>query len=345
VASGALQEPQGLFVMRSDELTGVLEALGRDYVVVAPVKNVHDHVFSIIEDLELVDLHYQSTILPPKKVLHQPFEVLFAFHEEKGISLLNGIKPQILLGVHPCDVYAIRILDAVYTRDYPDPYYVKKRENTLIFALNCTTVGENCFCLSMGTGPDVREPVDAVFTDIGDQYLVEAYTEKGYDIAKKVNLPPAPAKAIAGKKDALARARRHFKKRMTTEKVGELLEDNFRHPLWEELMEDCLGCGSCTMVCPTCFCYNVIDKLDLDLKSGKRQREWDSCMLLEYAQVALGHNFRRDRDARIKQRVYHKLAYYEPQFGTLGCVGCGRCIATCVKHIDITDIVARLRGE
>jgi heterodisulfide reductase subunit C len=147
------------------------------------------------------------------------------------------------------------------------------------------------------------------------------------------------------KQKVLENARRKFHKKLNTQGLPELLEENFRHPIWEELMHECLACGSCTMVCPTCFCYNVVDKIDLNLKSGKRQREWDSCMLLEYAQVALGHNFRKDRDARVKQRIYHKLVYYEPQFGTLGCVGCGRCIKTCVKKIDITDVISRLRGE
>ncbi len=353
MALEALPEAERLFVLTGSDMAQLLTSLISRYSVVAPVPKDpkrKDHVFKAIETPEEVDLRYQNTILPPKKALHLPFEVLFSFDKEGAITHAKDVGPQVLFGVHPCDLHAIAILDIVFKRDYVDPYYVNKRNDTTIVALNCQTVGENCFCLSLGTGPSVKDPCDATLTPLPpvlseDRYLLEIHTPKGFDLVQGMDLVPAEPDVLSEKSKVIEETKRHFKKRINTQDILEIMEDNFRNPIWEELMEDCLGCGSCTMVCPTCFCYNVADVVDLNLKSGRRQREWDSCMLLEYAEVAMGHNFRKDRDARIKQRMYHKLAYYQPQFGTLGCVGCGRCVTTCVKKIDITDVVARLRGE
>lgn len=333
-------------LLPKEDLGRLMDKLTAAFVVIGPVRKQNEFVFDRIEKAAQLALDYHTTILPPKKVLHQPFETLFSFKEDQGIiDVDHPDHKQILFGVHPCDVHAIAILDQAYSHDYEDPYYMAKRENTLLVALNCTGPGENCFCSSLGTGPDLKEGYDLLLTDLGDQYLVEVGSPEGAQIVELAGLPAAPRVTAVEKEKRLAEARKKFHKRMLVRDLRELLEENFRHPIWEELIEECLACGSCTMVCPTCFCYNVVDKIDLSLKSGKRQREWDSCMLLEYAQVALDHNFRKDRDARIKQRIYHKLVYYEPQFGTLGCVGCGRCIHTCVKKIDITKIIAGIRGE
>lgn len=343
---GVRTQASSIALLPKDNLDYFVNKMTEEFVVFGPVQKKSEFVFEKIEDASQLALNYHTTILPPKKVLHQPFETLFSFKEDQEV--IDEEQPehkQILFGVHPCDVHAISILDQAYSHEYEDPYYMAKRKNTLIAALNCITPGESCFCSSLGTGPDLKEGFDLLLTDLGHSYLVEVGSEEGKRVVEIAELPSAPRVTLVEKEQRLNEARKKFQKRMLPQGLHDLLEENFRHPVWEELMEECLACGSCTMVCPTCFCYNVVDKIDLSLKSGKRQREWDSCMLLEYAQVALGHNFRKDRDARIKQRIYHKLVYYEPQFGTLGCVGCGRCIHTCVKKIDITEIIDRIRGE
>lgn len=352
MALEALPEAQRQFVLTGGDMAQWIGSLMARASVIAPVpkdsKRRH-HVFKVIETPEEVDLTYESTILPPKKALHLPFETLFSF-EDGAVTHADDPEPQILFAVHPCDLHAIAILDVVFKRDYVDPHYVAKRNNTAIVALNCQKAGDNCFCASLGTGPSVKDPCDATLTPLlpvlsHERYLLEIHTPKGFDLVQGTGFAPAESDALSEKSEVIENTKRHTKKRINTQDILEIMEDNFRNPIWEELMEDCLGCGSCTMVCPTCFCYSVGDVVDLNLKSGRRRREWDSCMLLEYAEVAMGHNFRKDRDARIKQRMYHKLAYYQPQFGTLGCVGCGRCVTACVKKIDITDVTARLRGE
>ncbi len=333
-----------MYRLAQSDLRDLIASLAKTRSVIGPVPKGKDHVFCEVKDPAKVDLSYQTTILPPKKSLNKPLEVLFSF-KDGAISHEEDATPQVLFGVHPCDLRAIGILDTVFRRDFPDPYFVTRKENTAIVALNCGTVGENCFCLSMGTGPSVKDPSDLLLTPVGDEYVLEVGSAKGAELVAELRFEPASTGILQDKSRALEETRRHFKKRVDTQGIRAVMEENFRHPVWDELMKDCLGCGSCTMVCPTCFCYNVVDRLDLSLKSGRREREWDSCMLLEYAEVALGANFRKDRDARVKQRMYHKLAYYEPQFGTLGCVGCGRCVSTCIKKIDITDVAARLRGD
>lgn len=332
-------------LLPKNELDQIIKTLAQHYVVFAPVERRKEVSFQQVEDASDLKMDYIISTLPPKKILHQPFDVLFSFREDDFHEVKGETIPQIIFGIHSCDVHALEILDKVYSTDYPDTYYLTRRQNTAIVALNCTEVGETCFCQSMGTGPELKEGYDLLLTDLGEQYLVEVGSEKGAQILSFLELQPAPRVKLVEKEERINQAKRHFKRQVDTLNLPQVLEDNFRHPLWNELMEKCLACGSCTMVCPTCFCYNIIDILDLDLKSGQRQREWDSCMLLEYAEVALGHNFRKELDARIKQRIYHKMVYYEPQFGTLGCVGCGRCIYTCVAGIDITDVLHRIRRE
>ncbi|MGC9013200.1 MAG: 4Fe-4S dicluster domain-containing protein [Thermoproteota archaeon] len=123
------------------------------------------------------------------------------------------------------------------------------------------------------------------------------------------------------------------------------MEGSLYHPIWKELGEKCLSCGICSMVCPTCFCFEMGDKLNLDQKSGVRYRTWDSCMFFEYSEVALGGNFRKVRSARIRQFINHKLNYWVDQFGTFGCIGCGRCIRQCPANIDIVEVAKRIGGS
>ncbi len=324
--------------------------------VFAPVADDGGTVFGHIDpdvNLDLLRLDYQTTRLPPKKLLHRPFQEIFSFSggEVEGAGE-EAEQLKVLFGVHPCDVHGIRILDQVFVEsdEYDDPHYEKERKNNAIVALNCNTVGENCFCHSWGTGPfleDADEHHDLLLTDLGDEYLVEINTRLGLELLEGAEMAPAARVKKMEKQRAYKEVVGKFEKEMKTDDLDELLadEDAFNHPVWQEKMDECLACGSCTMVCPTCFCYDVYDQLGLDLESGSRNREWMSCMLLEFAEVALDHNFRPDRDNRIKHRIYHKLIYYDPQFSTLGCVGCGRCIDTCIKDIDPTEIVRSIRED
>ncbi|HBT20218.1 MAG TPA: hypothetical protein DEA47_02435 [Peptococcaceae bacterium] len=330
-----------------------IRKLSAYYEVYAPIKGEKLVVFEKVENPQDIAWDYETTQISPKKFLHKPFEILFSF--EDGGKIINENKDvveksQILLGLHPCDVRAIEILDKVFTKRYEDPYYMKRRKNSIIIALTCSDAHEACYCTSFGTGPRIDSGFDLLITTLGGNYLVEIGSARGREILSRYADALSTDSSILMEYHRLKNAKleiieNKISSKMDTEDIAELLEQNINHPLWENLKEECLACGSCTIVCPTCYCFTIIDKVDLTLKSGERQRVWDSCMLLEFAEVALGVNFRSERAARIKQRVYHKLYSFEHQYYIRGCVGCGRCIRFCLKKIDPRKIIAELRGE
>ncbi|MEW5899634.1 MAG: 4Fe-4S dicluster domain-containing protein, partial [Bacillota bacterium] len=339
-----------LVQVKKEEMPGFIGQLLKEYLVIGPVAKEGSYVFTWIETPAEVCMEYDTTVLPPKKMFHPPLQTMFSFNGEgmtaaeeperrqigrelwgaEGLRTEVPEKRALLFAVHPCDVNSFLILDRVYGGEFADPYYLTHRENTLVIGLNCTEVRENCFCQSFETGPDLKEGYDLLLTDLGEEYLIETGSAEGEEILAGLELSPAPRVLLLEKEKRLDEARRSFKKHLCQEGLEKVLQEKFYDHLWEELGEKCFGCGSCTTVCPTCFCYSVVDQLDLTLRNGWRERVWDSCLLLEYAAVALGGNFRPERSARIKQRLYHKLAYFAEQFGTVGCVGCGRCITNCI---------------
>ncbi|MCW3490336.1 4Fe-4S dicluster domain-containing protein [Dethiobacter alkaliphilus] len=340
-----------------------VDSMIKQFPVVAPVAKGKEFVFrNVASGGELAE-EYQPTILPPKKILQQPVETIFSFEkqqvqESKGqCTSLQGEKicftddsadkgKKVLFGVRPCDVHSFFVLDEVFCGEMSDPIYCETRQNTLIVAENCVTPCRSGFCYYLQTGPGLSRGYDLLLTKLDDQYLIEVGSDDGAELLSDMGmLSEAPGYMLDEKEERLGTASRRLPKHILTRNLDELLEANTEHPVWEELRQRCLGCGTCTMVCPTCFCYNVYDKLDLNLSSGVRQREWDSCKLMEFSQVALGHNFRKDREARAQWRIYHKLLYQQQQFNKTGCVGCGRCIHSCVVDIDLTDVAATLGGE
>lgn len=331
--------PVEVAVLKKADLASFVGMLTKDYDVFGPTKKENQFAFGPIKAAEDLSLDYTTTILPPKKYFHRPVETMFAFKSgeitDKGVELKEK---QLLFGVHPCDVNSLLLLDRIYRDDFEDPYYANRRDNTVIVALNCSKVGENCFCDSFGTGPSLDEGYDLLLTDLGDRYLVQVGSPVGKEIAAKAGLGAADSEDFKEKEKVLRAVQNKIQKKLDTEDLDEILNANFNHPKWQEIKDECLACGVCTKVCPTCFCFSVVDKVDLTLGGGTRPRVWDSCLLLEFAEVAMGHNFRKERDARFKQRFYHKLSYFEHQAGAKGCVGCGRCITFCPKHIDIVDI-------
>lgn len=330
---------------RKQDLHRLVAALARDYVVIGPVAKGKASAFEEITSPERLDLSYQTTILPPRKFLQRPRETMFFFRSD-GVEETRDARPQVLFGLHPCDVHALAILDQVFTQEYEDHYYLSHRRATYIVALNCTTVGQHCFCHLLGTGPALRTGYDLLLTDLGDEYLIEVGSEAGEQLLAAVDLPPAPRVRVVEKEKRLDQVRRQLRRQADAAEWREVLAGSYYHPVWRKLADECLACGNCTMVCPTCFCFQMRDRLELNLKDGQRFREWDSCLFWEYSLVAMGHNFRAQRESRLKQRLYHKLYYYyEDQIGRPGCVGCGRCVTACPKGISPVDVVASLKGE
>jgi len=334
-----LKLPKG----RLDFFASVVQQFGE---VHAPVEQDGQYAFKRLNRWSEARLNYPRTILPPKKYFLPPREVLFRYQPEAGYQPETaGLDERLVLfGVHACDIYALNILDQVFAGPYPDPYYQARRKNIAIIGIECQP-DERCFCRSMRAG-FVHHGFDLFFYDIGDYYLSMVGTARGDDMVLATGplfLPVTEADIDEYKRRS---ANRHlaFTLEVEIRDLSEIVEMEYHAGIWDELGAKCLSCGSCSMVCPTCYCYDVADDVTLGSRAGRRLRTWDSCLFAQHALVAGGHNFRGSRASRIKFRYYHKQRGFVEEYGRPSCVGCGRCIAACPVHIDITEVINQLRG-
>lgn len=253
------------------------------------------------------------------------------------------------LGVRPCDLRAIAILDNVYRGgDAVEPDYRDRRGSTLTIAVNCTQAGGTCFCASMGTGPEAGAGFDLCLTEMvsgqSHHFLVESGGPRGDAVMERLPVREATAAEQAAGDEALRTAARTMGRTLQTDGLPELLAANLQHPRWDQIGKTCLACANCTMVCPTCFCSTVEDGTDLTGEIAWRTRLWDSCFTSEFSFIH-GGSVRPSIKARYRQWLTHKLSSWHQQFGTSGCVGCGRCITWCPVGIDLTEEAAIIRGQ
>jgi ferredoxin len=256
-------------------------------------------------------------------------------------------RPLALLGARPCDLRAIAIQDRVFLEGrYVERDYAQRREGAFVVAVNCGEPGATCFCASMGPGPRAETGFDLALTELtdgGHRFLVEVGSERGRQLLAA--LPAGDATpvdreaAIRVTDEAAQRMGRHLE----SAGLHELLAANLDHPRFAEVAERCLTCGNCTLVCPTCFCTSVEDVNDLDDGSAERWRAWDSCFSIDHSYIH-GGSVRRSPRARYRQWLTHKFGTWFDQFGTSGCVGCGRCITWCPVGIDVTEELAAIRA-
>ena len=251
------------------------------------------------------------------------------------------------LGIRPCELRAIEIQDKVFTQGtYIDPTYKIIRERTLIIVVNCSKPAGNCFCASMGTGPRARGGFDLAITEIHNgaehYFTVEAGSVKGEDLLVAIPHRDGGKEMEAVVESAMSASAAAMGRELRVDGLQQILQENFEHQEWDAVAKRRLACANCTMVCPTCFCSTVEDTTDLTGSHAERSRRWDSCFTMDFAKVA-GGNMRPSTRARYRQWVMHKLAYWHEQFGTSGCVGCGRCITWCPVGIDITVEADRIR--
>ncbi len=329
-------------ILDKEAVGPLVSALMADYQVVGPQAKGPKFAFDPIAEPAQLRLDYNTTILPPKKVLQPPEERLATFKlgDEPRVEPANEAGPTVLLGVHTCDLHAIRLLDKVFSQDYPDAHYLERRRQTVIISLECLEpCDEYSFCRSMGT-LSADEGYDLHLTDLGSAYLVDVGTEVGEELLSRYGSAREATDAdYARYNDVLSAKwpRFSYPLKFNAAELPGMLAAAYEHPLWNELGERCLACGSCTNVCPTCYCFNVFDEVDMALTEGERRRRWDSCQLDEFASVAGGENFREGRAARQRHRFMRKGKYIYEKFGELGCVGCGRCVRTCVASISIVE--------
>jgi ferredoxin len=245
------------------------------------------------------------------------------------------------IGVRACELSAIAIQDRVFSGgDYIDPVYSARRKGAFIVAVNCGQAGGTCFCVSMQTGPRASAGFDLALTEIlrdGRHYfLLEVGSMRGKQVLDEIPYEEAKDEDNAAAEAVWERAASQMGRSLDTSDIKDLLCNNYEHPRWDKVAKRCLSCGNCTLVCPTCFCSTVEDTTDLTGTAAERWRRWDSCFTMDFSYIH-GGNVRKSTKSRYRQWMTHKLATWIDQFGTSGCVGCGRCITWCPVGIDLTE--------
>jgi sulfhydrogenase subunit beta (sulfur reductase) len=326
-----------------DFFASVLQQFGE---VHAPVARNGRYVFARLDRWSDAALDYDRTVLPPKKYFLPPRETMFRYRRTTGyLPASEDLERKIVLfGVHACDIYGLNILDDVFAGKFPDPYFQSRRKNVAVIGIDCTP-DEHCFCRSM-RADFVDHGFDLFLYDIGDYYMTLVGTARGDDmvLATAPLFEPVTREDTDEYKRRSEAKQRAFRLDVEIRDLPEIFDMEYQADMWEELGKRCLSCGSCSMVCPTCYCYDVVDETELGSTDGARVRRWDSCLFSSHALVAGGENFRESAASRIKFRFYHKQRGFVAEYGRPSCVGCGRCMAVCPVKIDIVEVLNKLRG-
>jgi sulfhydrogenase subunit beta (sulfur reductase) len=305
------------------------------------------HQFLPIGSFDEMELGYETTEYSPKTYFLPYRENLstFSFHDGDWTQEIKyRIQPRVIVGMHACDINGLLKLDKVFIRDrFPSPYYISRRRNTVVIGIDHEP-GERCFCRSVGADT-VDHGFDLFLTDLGDRYFTAIGSDRGYNLVQRVGSSPVSEddrKAYLGVRKKIAG---QFRTQVDIRNLPSILDIEFDSPVWKRWGDKCLSCGSCAMVCPTCYCYGVQEQLSMDFKSGVKKKQLYSCNLLDFAMVAGGHNFRPTRESRLKYRYYHQHRGFVEAYDEPKCVGCNRCGRTCLAGISPPAVIGDLQTE
>jgi sulfhydrogenase subunit beta (sulfur reductase) len=341
-----------IFIVK-EILPAMVEQLMGRHRVFGPVLKGQYHEFAALETAAELDLTFRNTRLSPKALFHPHSERMFHYSLEKGDPEAGILKEEpkdyssrVVFGIRPCDAVAFKLDDRNFVSEqFKDPWWAKRRESTILIGLACDDPCSTCFCTSTGTGPFDTTGLDALLVDLGDGYLLQAVTGKGKDLLSSlqggVAAPENAAERVAAiKKSAEGQLGVQFN---LDPIKGKSMVELFEAPFWDEVQFSCINCGTCTFLCPTCWCFDIQDEVYGE--RGDRIRIWDSCMFPLFTLHGAGHNPRSQKLQRVRQRFMHKLKYYPDKYSDgIACVGCGRCVRHCPVNIDIRQ-VARLMSE
>lgn len=326
-----------------------IKALISEYEFIGPKKkdrSVHD--FVTIKNISELDTNYMRTTIPPaKKLLFPPNEELVTYEIGKKIEVRPVVEgsEKILFGVNAWDINGMNFLDRVFTTDFIDENYISKRKKLIVIGMDIEPTETN-FSMSMGA-EYAKDGFDIYLTELKDKYFIRVATARGNEIVEKyAKIRDASSEDFKKYNKFMNNYRKKFKMSVDINSFYDDFESIYDNgDFWKRVAKNCYSCGSCNLVCPTCFCFNVKDDIELNLKNGSKAREWDSCMIPEYGLVAGGHNFRPDKENRLKQRYRCKLKTFLDKFGKYACVGCGRCIEACLAKINIAEDINSVKKE
>lgn len=306
--------------------------------------------YGVLENASQLKLDYDVSLRSPKFLFLPAVESIATFNREdaKYESKIEN-EAFVVLGVHPYDMVAISQMDTIFSQPNRDEHYLTRRKNATIVVVDVQNPSKDVFAGYMGTAV-VKEGFDILITRIGnDAYLIDANTEKGELLIASLSGASDASDADFQARESVweenKKSLRKHELKVEPSKWPDLLKKSLDHPVWEEKSKNCFSCGSCNLVCPTCYCFDVQEDVKWNLKEGERIRTWDGCMLTDFATVAGPHNFRADKIDRYRHRYYRKGAYMPEKIdGEIACIGCGRCINACVAKIanpvEIMNILA-----
>lgn len=333
------------------ELKNFVENLIKENIVYAPIKKRDEFIFDKLESFdELVIENYIPTILPPKKYFLPTEETILKIdYKNKKAEPVFENKEFILFGVRPCDLTAIYILDKIESDGNADPYYLERRNKSIVIGFDCDKpCDEHSLCDVVGS---INPPggYDIFISQFNENFIITTKTEKGEELIKK----------YVSKKEKLTDTQINEFNKIREQRIGNfnksvkyifqdvsrIFELRYNDTYWDEIGKKCLMCGSCIMVCPTCYCFTMDHEIDLKLENVYVKRKWDGCLLRDFALIAGGHNFRPTANMRLKHRWNRKFNYLLKKYKISNCVGCGRCGRACLVKINPIDILNNIMGN
>lgn len=336
-------------VLEKDVYKDFVKTLISKYEFIGPKKKdsaVHD--FVPIKNISELDTNYIKTTIPPaKKLLFPSFEKLVSYEvgEKIKITPVNESSEKILFGINAWDINGMNFLDRFFSTNFIDDNYMEKRKKLFVIGMD-SEPSETNFSPSMGA-EYAKDGFDIYFTELRKKYFVRIATPKGNEMIESyIKVKDASAEDFKEFDKYMDNYRMKFKLSVDIKSFYDNFESIYNDEgFWKKVAKNCYSCGSCNLVCPTCFCFNVRDDMEINQIKGSKIREWDSCMIPEYGLVAGGHNFRPNKENRLKQRYRCKLKTFLDKFGSYACVGCGRCIEACMARINIAEDINSVKKE
>jgi ferredoxin len=330
-----------------DDWGKALEELRKSTRILVPVKEGDLHTFQPLAEKGIPDWNYQNTRMSPKALVYPQSERMFEYSLGEGDANAHVLKesskeykPQAVVGIRPCDAHAFQIVKLNFDNpEFKDPWWVKRHDSTTFVGLGCNEPCSTCFCTSVGGGPFGKKGLDVILHDLGSRFLATSLTAKGEGfLAGLKGGQKAGEKDIAEAQEMEEWAGQKISGKIPTRQLKDkVVNQLFNAPFWEEVAFSCINCGTCTFLCPTCWCFDIQD--EVLGKEGDRIRNWDSCMFPLFTLHGSGHNPRDKKTQRVRQRFMHKLKYYVDKYGNgVQCSGCGRCVRYCPVNIDIRQV-------